>query len=362
MLRKRDPILFAAVLFFVAAGILALISASLGLFEENLSPLKLLSRQLILGLALGAVLFFTADRTPYHFWHKTAFWIFLVALALTLLVFVPGIGFKSGGAARWINFGPIFFQPSELLKIGLIIYMAAWLSSRGREVSSAQFGALPVFLLILAVSLIFFKQPDLGTLGVLVISGLLLFFIAGGKLKHLALMGFFLLAMTAVVFYFKPYSFERVRVFLDRDYDPQGAGYQVRQAAIAFGSGGIFGKGFGQGLQKYNYLPEPTADAIFAVVGEEFGFAGASFLVILFLIFLWRAIFILRRAPDIFAKLLGSGVVILIIMQAFINMSAIAGLLPLTGITLPFISQGGSSLAATLWAVGILSNISRSYR
>lgn len=359
MPRKRDSILFAVVLIFIAAGTLALISASLGLFEENLSPTKLLYRQLFLGLAFGAVLFFAADRISYHFWHKTAFWIFLACLSLTLLVFVPGLGFKSGGAARWINFGPIFFQPSELLKIGLIMYMAAWLSSRGREVGSARFGALPMFLLIAAVSLIFFKQPDLGTLGVLIISVLFLFFIAGGKLRHLALMGVFLLSFAAVVFYFKPYSFERVRVFLDRDYDPQGAGYQVRQAAIAFGSGGIFGKGFGQGLQKYNYLPEPTADAIFAVVGEEFGFVGTSFLIFSFMIFLWRAIFILRRTPDVFARLLGSGVVILIVVQAFTNMSAIAGLLPLTGITLPFISQGGSSLAVTLAAVGILSNISK---
>lgn len=359
MPKTKDPILFAIILLFAGAGLLALMSASLGLFEKNASPSGLILRQLLLGLGAGFLLFFLAYKIDYRFWHKTAFWIFLAGLSLTALVFVPGVGFTAGGASRWISLGPVFFQPSEFLKIGFIIYLAAWLSSRGREVASAQFGALPMFFIISAVSLLFFQQPDLGTLGVLVISGLLLFFIAGGRLKHLGLMGIFMFMLLGAALYFKPYSFERVRVFLDSSHDPQGAGYQVRQAAIALGSGGIFGKGFGQGLQKYDYLPEPTADAIFAVVGEEFGFAGTSFLVFLFLIFLWRSILIIKRAPDIFARLLGSGIVILIVVQAFINMSALAGLLPLTGITLPFISQGGSSLAGTLGATGILLNISK---
>ncbi|QQG46298.1 MAG: putative lipid II flippase FtsW [Candidatus Niyogibacteria bacterium] len=359
MPRKRDSILFGIILAFVAVGALALMSASLGLFEESLSPFKLILRQLVLGLGLGFLFFYLADKVHYRFWHKTAFWIFLASLALTILVFVPGIGFESGGAKRWISFGPLFMQPSEFLKIGFVIYLAAWLSSRGREVGSMQFGAVPIFGMILAMSAIFFKQPDLGTLGVIIISSLLLFFTAGGKLKHLGLMGVVIMVLLAGAFYFRPYSLERIQVFLNSDYDPQGAGYQVRQASIAFGSGGIFGKGFGQGLQKYNYLPEPTADAIFAVIGEEFGFVGASFLVLLFIFFLWRSTIILRRTPDIFARLLGSGIVILIVVQAFINMSALTGLLPLTGLTLPFMSQGGSSLIALLAAVGVLSNISK---
>src|SRR3989344_4056321 len=148
-------------------------------------------------------------------------------------------------------------------------------------------------------------------------------------------MGIFMLILLAVAVYFKPYTKDRIMVFLDRDYDPQGAGYQARQASIALGSGGIFGKGFGQGLQKYNYLPEPTADSILAVIGEEFGIAGTSFLTFLFLFFLWRTAAILRQVPDVFARLLGFGIVILIVVQAFVNISAIAGLIPLTGITLP---------------------------
>ncbi len=359
MPKPRDLTLFVIILVFVVAGFLALASASFGLFEENLSPSKLLIRQLALGLGLGLALFFITDRINYRFWHKTAFWVFLLGVGATLLVFIPGVGFQSGGATRWLSLGPVFFQPSEFLKIGFIMYLAAWLSSRGKDVGSFRLGALPMFLLILTMGVIFFKQPDLGTLMVVVISGFLLFFVGGGKLKHLGFMGVLILVLLAFAVYFRPYTKDRIMVFLNSDYDPQGAGYQLRQSAIALGSGGVFGKGFGQGLQKYNYLPEPTADSILAVIGEEFGFAGTSFLVLLFLFFLWRASAILRQVPDVFARLLGFGIVILIVVQAFVNMSAIAGLIPLTGITLPFISQGGSSLASILAAAGILSNISR---
>ena len=359
MSRSRDTILFVVIAAFVLVGVFALASASLGLFEEDLSPLKLVMRQLVLGLGLGLALFYLTDKINYRFWHKASFWFFLAALAATLLVFVPGVGFESGGAARWISIGPVFAQPSEFLKLGFIAYLAAWLATRNREVGSFGLGALPMFLMILAISAIFISQPDLGTLGVIVISGFLLFFVGGGRLKHMGLMGAVIMILFTVTVYFKPYTMERIQVFLNSDYDPQGAGYQARQAAIAFGSGGIFGKGFGQGLQKYNYLPEPTSDAIFAVIGEEFGFVGASFLVALFILFLWRSVVILRGATDVFARLLGSGIVILIVVQALVNMAALAGLLPLTGLTLPFISQGGSSLAAMLASAGILSNISK---
>ena len=359
MSKSRDPVIFGIIIVFISIGVLALLSASLGLFEADQSPIKLILRQLVAGLGLGAVLFFIADRIHYRFWHRTALWIFLLSFLLTLLVFIPGVGFKSGGAARWIAVGPVFLQPSEFLKIAFIIYLAAWLTSRGRDVESFGLGAGPLLLMILAIGAIFVKQPDLGTMGVITISSLLLFFVGGGKLKHLGLMGVVLLALFAVVVYFKPYTLERLLVFLNPQYDIQGAGYQLHQAAIAFGSGGFWGKGFGHGVQKFNYLPEATSDAIFAVIGEEFGFAGAMALVSLFFAFLWRSLYILKKSPDVFARLLGSGIVILITVQAFINMAALTGLLPFTGLTLPFISQGGSSLASMLAAVGILSNISK---
>lgn len=359
MVRSRDPVLFYVTIIFVVVGFLALASASLGLLVAETSPISILSRQLIMGLGVGLALLITMDRIPYHFWHRAAFWVFIASFAATLLVFVPEIGFTSGGASRWISIGPFFLQPSEFLKLGFILYLAAWLTSRGRDVGSLKFGAIPMILIIMVMGALFIKQPDLGTLGIITVSGMLLFFIGGGKIKHVTLIGLVLLALLSTTLYLKPYTLERLTVFLDPSFDPQGAGYQLRQAAITFGSGGVFGRGFGQSIQKFNYLPEPTGDSIFAVIGEEFGFLGTSFLLILFLIFLWRTVFILKRIPDIFARLLGSGIVILITVQALINMGALIGILPLTGLTMPFVSQGGSSLVVTLASTGILFNISK---
>jgi cell division protein FtsW len=359
MARSRDPILFGLIIFFIIFGFLALSSASLGLLETESSPFKIIYRQAVFGLGLGAVLFFIAEKINYRFWHKAAFWIFLLSSALSLLVFFPGIGFKSGGSSRWLILGPFMMQPSEFLKLGFVIYLAAWLTSRGREIRSLQYGALPMLIMILFLGALLVKQPDLGTMSVAVITGFILFFIGGASFRHISLVAAVILVLTALIIYFKPYMMERVLVFLDPLYDPQGAGYQIRQAAIALGSGGLFGKGFGSSVQKFQYLPEPAGDAIFAVIGEEFGFAGTGLLILFFIFFLWRSLILLKGIPDIFARLLGSGIVIMIIVQAFINISSLTGLLPLTGITLPFISQGGSSLAATLAAMGILSNISK---
>lgn len=359
MTRSRDPILFGLTVFFILFGFLVLGSASLGLFETNSAPLKIIYRQAVLGLGIGAVLFFIAEKIHYRFWHRAAFWIFLLSAILTLLVFFPGIGFKSSGSSRWIMLGPLTLQPSEFLKLGFVLYLAAWLTSRGREIKYFRYGALPMLIMILFLGILFVKQPDLGTMGVAIISGFILFFIGGASLRHIGFIVLITVILVVLTVYFKPYMMERILVFINPFYDPQGSGYQIRQAAIAFGSGGFFGKGFGRSIQKFQYLPEPTGDAIFAIIGEEFGFVGAAGLVLIFIVFLWRAIILLKAVPDNFARLLGSGIVILIVVQAFINMGALTGLLPLTGLTLPFISQGGSSLAATLTAMGILSNISK---
>lgn len=359
MTRSRDPILFYLTIIFLVAGILILASASLGLLGADTSPAAVVFRQVIIGFGIGLIFLFIADRIPYRFWHRAAFWVFLMSFAATLLVFVPGIGFSSGGAARWISIGPFFLQPAEFLKLSFIIYLAAWLASRGREINSLSFGILPMAIIILGVGALFIMQPDIGTLGVIMASGMILFFIGGGKMRYFTSMGILLFILFLATLYLRPYTVERLVVFVNPSFDLQGAGYQLHQAAIAFGSGGIFGKGFGQSIQKFDYLPEPAGDAIFAVIGEEFGFFGTSLLLGLFLVFLWRVFIILRRTPDLFARLLGSGIVILITSQALINMGALIGILPLTGLTMPFISQGGSSLVATLTGMGILLNISK---
>ena len=356
---RRDPWIAGFAVLLVVGGFFALASASLGLISSGGSPLGILARQFAQGAVGGGIALLIVERLPLRLIQKNAFWIFAASFVLSLAVFIPALGFASGGATRWIAWGPIFLQPSEFLKIGFVVYLAAWLSSRRFEVRSFEFGALPLLAMILVLGVLFAFEPDIGTFGVIVFTGFLLFYAGGGRLRHLGAMGLVLLMVLAGIVAWKPYVLDRIMVFVNPSYDPQGAGYQVRQAAIAFGSGGAWGKGFGQGEQKFHYLPEPMGDAVFAVVGEEFGFAGATALVALFLAFLWRMILVVRRVSDPFARLLGAGIGILITVQAFINMGALVGILPLTGITLPFISQGGSSLAATLMGVGLLLNISK---
>lgn len=355
-----DPILKIIIALLLIAGFFILSSASIGLTSgAKLPPYYFLLRQLITGGLVGFALFLFALRLPYRRWKSWAGIIFILSLLLTAAVFLPKIGLEVGGAKRWLVFGPLSFQPSEFLKFGFILYLAAWLSSPKRKIISFKEGLVPFLIITALAAGLLIGQPDIGTLGVLALSGLFLFLIAGGRITHVLMLfglGVFLLL---ILVYLEPYRLERILVFLNPNYEPQGAGYQLRQALIAIGSGGIFGRGFGMSRQKFQYLPEPVGDSIFAVTAEEFGFVGSIFLIALFIIFAWRGFYISRFAPDVFGKLLSSGIVVLIVFQSLINIAALSGLLPLTGIPLIFISQGGSALALTLLEAGILLNISK---
>ena len=205
----------------------------------------------------------------------------------------------------------------------------------------------------------FIMQPDIGTLSIIIAASSVLFFVGGGRLTHLLLAALVIIVAIGAIIFFEPYRRARVITYFNPSADIQDSGYQLHQALIAIGSGGIIGRGFGESVQKFSYLPEAIGDSIFAIIGEEFGFLGATILVSLFIVFLWRAIVILVRVSDPFARLFGFGIVILIVTQSFFNMAALTGILPLTGIPLSFVSQGGSSLAVTLMSVGILLNISK---
>lgn len=274
-------------------------------------------------------------------------------------MFVPQLGLEHGGAKRWLILGFLSFQPSELLKFSFVVYLSSWLSKKQKEVSSFKTGFFPFLVIVSFVALTLVLQPDIGTLGVISITAAIMFFLAGGRYTQVGLLLIIgLIALSSLVI-LKPYAMDRINVFLDNSQDIQGVGYQLNQSKIAIGSGGLWGKGFGEGLSKFNYLPEPVGDSIFAVAAEEFGFVGTTFLILLFLIFFFKALQIASGAPDRFGRLLASGIAILIIVQSFINMYATVGLMPLTGLPLIFISQGGSSLALTLAEVGILLNISK---
>ncbi|NTV41477.1 MAG: cell division protein FtsW [Candidatus Moranbacteria bacterium] len=255
---------------------------------------------------------------------------------------------------------PFSFQHSEMSKLAIILYLAAWFESKGQQKIKDVFEGLLPFLGIMGlIGFLIIKQPDMGTLGVVVLTSFSVFFVSGAKLKHLFSMGILGSFLLWLLIKLEPYRFDRISAFLEPGADPKGIGYQISQALLAIGSGGFWGLGLGHSRQKFNYLPEPVGDSIFAVIGEELGFIGAIFLIILFVTLAFRGLRIAKNAPDIFGKLIATGVTMWIILQAFINIGANIALVPLTGIPLPFISYGGTSLVFLMAAVGILLNISK---
>ena len=360
---RADPILKGIIISLLLVGFFVLASASVGITASmGLSPYYFILRQLVVGGLVGFILFFIAYRISYKRWRSWALPIFIASALLTAAVLVPGVGLSAGGASRWLSLGTFSFQPSEFLKFGFILYLAAWFSSGKRKISSVSGGLVPFLFIIGVPSALLILQPDIGTLGVIAFSGLFLFLIGGGKFSHLIILIVIGLLVLAALIYVVPggeYRRDRIDVFLNPDHNPQGEGYQVRQALIAIGSGGIFGRGFGMSRQKFQYLPEPMGDSIFAVAAEEFGFIGSAVIIALFAAFAWRGFRASRFSPDAFGKLLGSGIVVLVVVQSMINIAALSGLAPLTGIPLNFISHGGSALAMTLFEMGVLLNISR---
>src|SRR3989344_3595899 len=359
--KSVDKIFLGLVITLLVIGVFMFISASLGVLNKDSIKLfyGILRNQLILGLGGGLVAMYLCSKINYKFWKKYAFYIFLLTILLTLLVFIPKLTLKHGGAQRWVSFGPFSFQPVELLKIGFIIYLAGWLSWIKNKVHKFKFGIIPAMIMLAIVSFILWKQPDTKNIILLIFTALAMLIISGARWKHLiaifliSIIGFIMLAS------FQPYVRDRIKTFFDPGHDPAGSSYQIEQSLIAVGSGGIMGRGFGQSIQKFSYLPEPQGDSIFAVIGEEFGFIGGIIIIFLFSAFALRGLRIANRAPDLFSRLLTTGIVILFISQAFMNIASTIGVIPLTGVPLVFISHGGTSLLISLAAVGIILNISK---
>ena len=359
--RERvDGFFLGIVATIVVIGIFAFISSSLGILAKNEGKFYgVLFNQIALGLGGGLIALIAGLKINYSFWRKYAFYIFLAAIGLTLLVFVPSLGFSHGGARRWISFGPVSFQPVEFLKIAFVMYFAAWLSWVKHKAQDLRHGMLPLFILLGVIAVVLFRQPDTKSFMLILAAGLSMLFMSGAKWKSfLILIGSGLLVLSVLVMA-KPYLLQRVRTFIDPSSDPTGSSYQLNQSLIAIGSGGVFGRGYGQSIQKFSYLPEPQGDSIFAVIGEEMGFVGTTLIVILFTLFMLRGLRIAHRAPDQFSRLLVTGIVILLGAQSFLNIASIIGIFPLTGVPLVFISHGGTSLALALGAIGIVLNISK---
>ncbi|MBE3590301.1 MAG: putative lipid II flippase FtsW [Firmicutes bacterium] len=353
-----DYTLLTATLALLAFGIVMVFSASSVVAGDSLGdPAYFLKRQLawsaigLVGLAVGA-------HVPYWFWRRHARTIFLVTVGLLVLVLTP-VGITSHGSSRWLGFGNLNFQPSEMAKLSCVMFYAYWLTKQGPRLKRFFSGTVPFMLTLGLVAALILLEPDLGTAAALSATAFVMLFFAGVPVGHLVALA--LLSAPAAVYaiFAETYRRERFFAFLNPFADPLGNGYHIIQGLYALGSGGLFGVGLGGSVLKRYYLPERHTDFIFAIVGEELGFFGGFLIIALFAVIAWRGYRIAVMAPDTFAALLAAGITTMIALQALINMGVVMSVLPITGITLPFVSFGGSSLVFSLAGVGVLLNVSR---
>ncbi len=360
MEKRVDRILLGIISLLVIGGFFIFTSASLGLLARDGARFtSVATSQILFGIIGGSIALFVASQIYYRNWRQYAFYIFLASIALTLLVFVPGIGFSHGGAQRWILIGGFSFQPAEFLKVAFIIYMATWLSGMQKYIADTLRGTLPFAGIVGGVGIVMLLQPDTDTFLIMATAATAMFIIAGGRWRDVALMGVAALGLVLLLAFTRPYIMDRITSFMNPDLDPLGSSYQVQQSLIAVGSGGLTGRGFGQSIQKFEYLPEPIGDSIFAVYAEEFGFLGSVMLILILSFFTFRGYKIASHAKDQFGMLLVVGIMTLIVIQAFLNIASMVALFPMSGLPLPFISHGGTALLATLGAVGIVLNVSK---
>jgi cell division protein FtsW len=361
VLFKKPPdfIFIAIAILLTLFGLVMLSSASSDLGKNKFGDgYYYLKHQIYYGLSLGILGFIIGFAFYYGFWEKTGIPLLIATIILLILVFSP-LGVNIKGGARWLNIGSLTFQPGEILKLTFFIYLAAWVARNQSRSRKFLEGFLPFLTLVGGIMLLLLLQPATTTSILIFGASILMYFTAGARMSFLIIAVFIAAVAVSLLVYFSPYRFERVLAFLNPERDPLGSSYHINQAQIAIGAGGLFGVGFGQSTTKLKFLPEPIGDSIFAIIAEELGFVGASLVVLVFLVFVWRGFYIAKRAPDTFSRVLVSGFVSLIGLQAFVNMSAISGLIPLSGVPLPFISYGGTALAVFLTMVGIIANISR---
>lgn len=357
--RQFDYSLLLIVFALLASGLAVLYSAStVNSFKNFGNTTYYILHQLTYGAGIGLALMYILSKIDYHIWQKYLPFLIFVSLLLLALVKIPGLGFSSGGATRWIDVGPIIFQPAELAKLVIIFYLASWIDKKRATLHDFYFGLLPSLLIVGLFASLILWQPDLGTMIVLLLVSFFMLLVAGIPWKYViysALGGFLTLFALIKI---EPYRVRRLTTFFDSSLDPKGISYQINQALLAIGSGGWLGLGYGLSRQKHNYLPEVMTDSIFAVLSEELGLIRELGVILLFVFFLTKGVQIAKNAPDTFGRMVAFGITAWITLQTVINIGAIAGLLPLTGIPLPFFSYGSSALIANLAAIGILLNIS----
>lgn len=354
-----DRVFVFIVAILVVGGAAIFLSAALGLLaREGASIGRLALTQLALGLIPGIIALLALRFMPPPWIMRAVVPFYIFALILTGLVFVPGFGVHAGGATRWIDLGPVTLQPAEFLKPAVILMLALFLAKAKDKIKDLRHGLIPFGLVLVPPVALLALQPNNSTILVIGATSAALYFIAGARLRDIALIALAGVLFIGVALYFRPYAVDRVMTFLNPAADGLGSGYQIQQSLIAIGSGGMLGRGFGQSAQKYNYLPEPVGDSVFAVYGEEFGFLGTVVLVLLFTAFATRGFAIAASAGTAFGAYAATGLTLILTISAFMNIGAMLGIVPLTGLPLPFVSHGGTALLAALASVGVILNVS----
>jgi cell division protein FtsW len=359
---EADKRLIITVGIIVVFGLIMLSSATSAFAYYKYGDSYFFFKRQLLGLLMGLAAFWFFSRVDYHRWRKYAIWFLLFSVVLLLLVFIPGLSATYGKARSWISVFGFSLQPSEFVKISFLLYLAAWLESREKKLYDFSQGIGPFFVVLGIIGILMIFQPDVGTLAIITITSLVVYYVGGGSIKHI--LGIILLGIFAVVLLVRvmPYQADRFRCFFNPEYSANDVCYQVNQSLIAVGSGGFLGRGLGASRQKFMYLPEVSGDSIFAIIGEETGLIFSSSLVLLFLYLFYRGFLIAKYAPDNFGRILAIGIVTWLVVQAMVNIGGMINLMPMTGVPLPFISYGGSALLASLAAIGILVNISKHTR
>lgn len=356
---KGDRQLYFLIGLLLLIGLITLSSASSVVAYARYGDEYYYFKHQLIGLTMGIAVFLVLSRINYHVWKKNALSYLIFSIVLLILVFIPGLASEHGKARSWINIFGFSLQPSEFVKLTFLLYLSAWLEARKKDLYDLHLGIGPFLMSLGVITLLMLMQPDIGTLVIIGFTALIVYFIGGGSKKHITFIIVFSLLALSIMIQLRSYQMDRFRCVMNPEYSINDKCYQTHQSLIAIGSGGFFGRGLGESRQKFMYLPEVYGDFIFAIVGEELGWIISVFIVLCFLFLFYKGYEIAKNTEDDFGKNLAIGIVTWIVFQAIINIGGTISLLPMTGVPLPLISYGGSSVLATLAGLGVLVNISK---
>jgi len=359
IMHESDGLLLGIIFMIILFGLAMLSSASAPIAYLRFKNTYHYFYHQLFGIITSFLAFFFFLKTDYHIWRKHAFWFLIGSIFLLTLVFIPGLRAEHGSARSWINVFGYSLQPSELVKISFLLYLSAWLENRGKRLHDFYDGTGPFLIILGIIALLMLLQPDMGTLFIIAITSMIVYFVGGGSWRHIIAIGLFGVMAFSIMIYARPYQMNRIRCLIDPGFSRDDVCYQINQSLIAVGSGGFWGRGIGESRQKFMYVPEVVGDSIFAIISEEIGFVFSVLLLLLFLSLFYRGFLIAKYAPDVYGRVLAIGISSWILIQVVINIGGIINIMPMTGVPLPLISNGGSAMLASLSALGILANISK---